>query len=344
MRICGLRTQGGAPAGEAVEGDEEGGSASIAVEEFERLAAAEQFILTVTANGFGKRTSAYEYRVTGRGGQGIANIEMSGRNGHVVASFPIAAEDQIMLVTDGGKLIRMRFTISASPGARRKASSCYGPPRKSMSFPRSASAKSPPMATTPKTRLLAATNRLRVAVMPMGRKTRMSERIGIYPGTFDPITNGHQDIIQRATRLVDRLIIGVAVNAGKGPLFTLEERVALVKAEVAAMKVNNATLVEVEPFDNLLMHFATSHGARVIIRGLRAVSDFEYEFQMAGMNARLNPDVETVFLMASERCQFISSRFVKEIGRLGGNVSSFVSPRVMSWLEKKLEEEKASGE
>lgn len=172
----------------------------------------------------------------------------------------------------------------------------------------------------------------------------MSERIGIYPGTFDPITNGHQDIIQRATRIVDRLIIAVAVNAGKGPLFTLEERVALVKAEVAAMKVNNATRVEVEPFDNLLMHFATSRGARVIIRGLRAVSDFEYEFQMAGMNARLNPDVETVFLMASERCQFISSRFVKEIGRLGGNVSSFVSPRVMSWLEKKLEEEKASGE
>lgn len=176
-----------------------------------------------------------------------------------------------------------------------------------------------------------------------GRGKRMSERVGVYPGTFDPITNGHQDIIQRATRIVDRLIVAVAVNAGKGPLFTLPERVAMVRDEIASMKVNNATVVEVRPFDNLLMDFATGSGATVIIRGLRAVSDFEYEFQMAGMNARLNPDVETVFLMASERCQFISSRFVKEIGRLGGNISSFVAPRVTVRLTEKFDAERALG-
>jgi pantetheine-phosphate adenylyltransferase len=154
-------------------------------------------------------------------------------------------------------------------------------------------------------------------------------RVAIYPGTFDPITNGHLDIIRRAARLVDRLVIGVSTNAGKGPLFDVDERVAMVKAEIEALdlpKGNGTT--EVRAFDNLLMHFAQSVGAGMILRGLRAVSDFEYEFQMAGMNARLNPRIETVFLMASDRFQFISSRFVKEIGALGGDVSHFVSPRV----------------
>jgi pantetheine-phosphate adenylyltransferase len=160
-------------------------------------------------------------------------------------------------------------------------------------------------------------------------------RVGIYPGTFDPITNGHLDIIQRASRVVDRLIVAVAQNAGKNPLFTMEERVEMAKAEIAEVANPNGTLIEVRSFDNLLMHFAADCGANVIIRGLRAVSDFEYEFQMAGMNARLNPDIETLFLMASERCQFISSRFVKEIGLLGGDVSSFVSPRVCEQLLKR---------
>ncbi|MEQ9325758.1 MAG: pantetheine-phosphate adenylyltransferase [Rhodospirillales bacterium] len=160
------------------------------------------------------------------------------------------------------------------------------------------------------------------------------ERIGLYPGTFDPITNGHLDIIARARRVVDRLIIGAAVNDGKGPLFTLEERVAQIEAEVAALPASTTT-VEVRPFDSLLMNFAENCGAKVIIRGLRAVSDFEYEFQMAGMNARLNPRIETVFLMASDRHQFISSRFVKEISRLGGDVSHFVSPRIVTALKGK---------
>ena len=157
-------------------------------------------------------------------------------------------------------------------------------------------------------------------------------RIGIYPGTFDPITNGHTDIIRRAAQVVDRLVIGVARNDGKSPLFATDERVEIVRDEVAHLDNGDAERIEVRAFDKLLMNFAQSVGAKVIIRGLRAVSDFEYEFQMAGMNARLNPEIETVFLMASDRFQFISSRFVKEIGALGGDVWHFVSPRVAARL------------
>jgi pantetheine-phosphate adenylyltransferase len=157
-------------------------------------------------------------------------------------------------------------------------------------------------------------------------------RVGIYPGTFDPITNGHADIIRRAVRLVDRLVVGVARNDGKRPLFVTEERVEIVRGEIAHLENGDAERIEVRAFDSLLVHFARSVGANVIVRGLRAVSDFEYEFQMAGMNARLNPEIETVFLMASDRFQFISSRFVKEIGALGGDVSHFVSPRVAARL------------
>ena len=153
----------------------------------------------------------------------------------------------------------------------------------------------------------------------------MKPRIGVYPGTFDPITNGHMDIIERALCIVDHLVIAVARNAGKGPLFSTDERVETVRDEIAPL-IAKGFEVEVRPFDSLLMHFATSVNASVLIRGLRAVSDFEYEFQMAGMNRRLNPGVETVFLMASEGVQFISSRFVKEVAVLGGDIASFVSP------------------
>jgi pantetheine-phosphate adenylyltransferase len=156
--------------------------------------------------------------------------------------------------------------------------------------------------------------------------------IGIYPGTFDPITNGHTDIIRRAIKVVDRLVIGVARNDGKGPLFATDERVEIVRDEIAHLENGDAERIEVRAFDTLLVNFAQAVGASVVVRGLRAVSDFEYEFQMAGMNARLNPEIETVFLMASDRFQFISSRFVKEIGALGGDVSHFVSPRVAARL------------
>jgi pantetheine-phosphate adenylyltransferase len=149
-------------------------------------------------------------------------------------------------------------------------------------------------------------------------------RIALYPGTFDPITNGHLDIIARAAKLVDRLVVGVAMNAGKGPMFTLEERAELVKAEIDAIAARTGAKIEVRPFATLLIAFAREVGAGMIVRGLRAVSDFDYEFQMAGMNYRLDPEIETVFLMASEHHQFISSRFVKDIAALGGDISSFV--------------------
>jgi pantetheine-phosphate adenylyltransferase len=161
-------------------------------------------------------------------------------------------------------------------------------------------------------------------------------RIGIYPGTFDPITNGHADIIRRAVRVVDQLVIGVARNDGKGPLFATDERVEIVRDEIAHLENGDAERIEVRAFDTLLVNFAQAVGASVVIRGLRAVSDFEYEFQMAGMNARLNPEIETVFLMASDRFQFISSRFVKEIGALGGDISHFVSPRVAARLSDRF--------
>jgi pantetheine-phosphate adenylyltransferase len=150
--------------------------------------------------------------------------------------------------------------------------------------------------------------------------------IGLYPGTFDPITNGHLDVIARASRIVQKLVVGVALNPGKNPLFTHEERAELVRAETDAIAARTGTPIVVLPYDSLLITFAREVGACVIVRGLRAVSDFDYEFAMAGMNYRLDSGIETVFLMASERHQFISSRFVKEIAELGGDISSFVPP------------------
>jgi pantetheine-phosphate adenylyltransferase len=170
----------------------------------------------------------------------------------------------------------------------------------------------------------------------------MAERVGVYPGTFDPVTNGHLDIITRASRLVDKLVIGVARNIGKGPLFPLDERVALVEAECAAVSARTGTPIEVVSFDTLLIEFARAAGARMIVRGLRAVSDFDYEFQMAGMNYRLDPDIETVFLTASEHHQFISSRFVKEIARLGGDVSSFVPALTLRSTLNRVRQDKES--
>ncbi len=162
----------------------------------------------------------------------------------------------------------------------------------------------------------------------------MGNRIGIYPGTFDPVTLGHTDIISRAQKVVDKLVIAVAGNDGKGPLFPLTERVALLEDEISGLRTNGYAEIEIVSFESLLVNFAVEVGASVIIRGLRAVSDFEYEFQMAAMNARMQPDVETVFLMASDRYQFISSRFVKEIARLEGDISHFVSPGVSAHLKQ----------
>lgn len=154
-------------------------------------------------------------------------------------------------------------------------------------------------------------------------------RVGLYPGTFDPVTNGHLDVIARAARLLDKLVVGVAINTGKGPLFTLDERVEMVEAEIAGIATENGMVIEVLPFDTLLVDFARKVGASMIVRGLRAVSDYDYEVQMAGMNYRMAPDIETVFLMASERHQFIASRLVKEVAILGGDISSFVPSQTL---------------
>lgn len=157
-------------------------------------------------------------------------------------------------------------------------------------------------------------------------------RIGLYPGTFDPLTKGHIDIITRATQLVDRLVIGVAINRDKGPLFTLEERVAMIEAEVQTLSKRTGVEIIAHPFENLLIDCARDVGAQIIIRGLRAVTDFEYEFQMVGMNRAMDDSIETVFLMAEARHQAIASKLVKEIARLGGDVSKFVSPAIQKAL------------
>jgi pantetheine-phosphate adenylyltransferase len=159
-------------------------------------------------------------------------------------------------------------------------------------------------------------------------------RIGLYPGTFDPLTNGHLDIIRRAVKLVDKLVVGIAINSSKGPMFSLDERVAMVMREVEPLQ--GQCEIVAAPFETLLIHFAQEVGASIIIRGLRAVADFEYEFQMTAMNQTLNRQIETVFLMADPRHQAIASRLVKEIARLGGDISPFVTPGVVENIKAKL--------
>ena len=162
------------------------------------------------------------------------------------------------------------------------------------------------------------------------------DRVGVYPGTFDPVTSGHMEVVRRSLRLVDKLIIGPAINIGKGPLFSLEERVEIIRDDIQDFPEAERSRIEIVPFEGLLIHFARQVNASLIIRGLRAVSDFEYEIQMANMNARMEPGIETIFLMASDRHQFIASSLVKDIARLGGDTSQFVSKKVFQRLKDKF--------
>jgi len=170
----------------------------------------------------------------------------------------------------------------------------------------------------------------------MTARKKNSLLTGVYPGTFDPVTLGHLDIIERALKVVDHLVVAVADNPGKGPLFTTKQRVKLLETDLANNPKIKGKSWEVRPFNKLLMEFVGDVNARVIVRGLRAVSDFEYEFQMAGMNAYLNRDIETMFLMSQDKFQFVSSRFVKEIARLGGDIGPFVTPNVQKALKNKF--------
>ena len=165
-------------------------------------------------------------------------------------------------------------------------------------------------------------------------------RIGLYPGTFDPVTLGHLDIIKRAIKLVDHLVIGVATNPSKSPMFSLDERMEMVRHETAPLAGDGRASIEVKTFGSLLMQFAEEVGAAMIVRGLRAVSDFEYEFQMVAMNQRLSSEIETVFLMADPRHQAIASRLVKEIALLGGDVSAFTTPAIAEALVQRCKEQK----
>jgi len=162
----------------------------------------------------------------------------------------------------------------------------------------------------------------------------MTERIGLYPGSFDPITNGHMDIIRRSLKIVDKLIVGIAVNDSKSEYFSTEERQQIIEEDIKNVGLSDK--IKIHSFEGLLMNYAKNIGASVIIRGLRAVSDFEYEFQMTGMNARLEPSIETVFLMSSENQHFISSKLVKEVFKFNGDISGFVSANVLKNMKNKL--------
>jgi len=167
-------------------------------------------------------------------------------------------------------------------------------------------------------------------------KKKSSKLIGVYPGTFDPITLGHMDIIERSMKIIDHLVIGVADSPHKEPLFNIKQRTAMIKESIEENKILENKSIEIMPFSKLLMNFVQDMGAQVIIRGLRAVSDFEYEFQMTGMNSYINSDIETIFLMAKDKHQFIASSFIREVGRLNGDISHFVPANVEKALKDKF--------
>ena len=297
------------------------GSVSLSLERIAELGAAEEFILTVSSEGFGKRTSAYDYRRTGRGGQGLIAQDLSKRGGRLVASFPVEEADQMLLVTDQGQLIRVRVAQIRIAGRNTQGVTIFRTAQDEhvVSVERVEGSDDDDDIGDIEGGEAGRSGAGQFLVQAESWRRGRWTRIGLYPGTFDPVTNGHLDIIGRAVKLVDRLIIGVAVNPAKSPLFSLEERVEIIREET--LECAKIAEVEVRTYDNLTIHFAREVGAQIVIRGLRAVADFEYEFRMTAMNQQLDRDIETVFLMADPRHQALASSLVKDIVSMGGDVS-----------------------
>eukprot|EP01037_Dinobryon_pediforme_P006328 gene6328-6400_t len=270
-------------------------AASLSSERYAELSAREETILTLSENGYGKRTSAYEYRVTGRGGKGIVAMAVNTRNGKLVASFPAQHEDEIMLVTDGGQLIRCPVE-----GIRIAGRSTQG-----VIVFKTGEAE-------------------RVVSRKKQARPDMAVKTALYAGSFDPLTKGHMDVIHVATRLCDRLVIAIGIHPGKAPMFKAEERAELIRACWAEIGDGAACALDIITFDTLAVEVARSVGAQIMIRGLRDATDFDYEMQLAGMNGVLSPDIETIFIPAKPDSRHVTATLVRQIASMGGDIGAFV--------------------
>ena len=304
---------------EAEEDAEEGvEEATLTPERYAQLGAREQFVLTVSQTGFGKRSSSYEYRVTGRGGSGIVAIGMGKKNSAVIASFPVEESDDLMLISDAGQTIRVAVSSISIQGRAAQGVTVFR--------------------VDEGERVVSVE---RIADVGGRAHDAPKKRIGLYPGTFDPVTLGHLDIIKRAVKLVDHLVIGVATNAVQGAAVLAGGARGHGERRSRSRWREGRATIEVRGLRQPAGQVRRARSApAVIIRGLRAVSDFEYEFQMVAMNQRLNTEIETVFLMADPRHQAISSRLVKEIALLGGDIAPFTTPAVAEALIKRCKEQK----
>ena len=276
------------------------------------IKAKQKYVLSITKNGFGKRTSIYDYRVTNRGGKGIIGIVASSRNGNVAASFPVNEGDEVILSTDKGKVIRCAVKEIRIAGRN-----------------------------TQGVRIIKLSGEEKVVSAIKIDDNFIwffsMSKIGIYPGTFDPITNGHIDVIKRSLKIVNKLIVAVSNDYSKDYLFSSEERVSIIKNSLFKDLKFDKKRLKILSFNTLTTSLCKKNNATIIFRGLRAVSDFEYEFQLAGMNRQLDKKIETVFLMSDPDKQVISSKFVKEIAKLDGKIDDFVTKSTILALKEKYD-------
>ena len=273
------------------------------------IKAKEKFILSITENGYGKRTSHYDYRVTNRGGKGIIGIVNSQRNGNVSSSFPVFEGDQILISTNKGRVIRTAVKEIRIAGRN-----------------------------TQGVRIIKLTGDEKVvSAIKLDDNLHLMKNIAIYPGTFDPITFGHIDVIKKSLKIVDKVIVGISDGNQKNFLFSLDERIEIVKRALYKDLKFKKNKVDVIKFNTLTTDLCKKYKSNIILRGLRAVSDFEYEFQLAGMNRKLNNQVETIFLMSDVENQIISSRFVKEIAQHNGDLKKFTTKSTIKSLKEVYE-------